>query len=214
MQPRPHLQPVPRRDYTPGTQPDTDPNPTGPSPEIRSSIEALRSEWGGGATWAQAEILTLSGAAPHWLDRWKVLWQILKNAKLDNTNQEWRLRQAAELAADMIGSPSPEKAERLERLRQDCMPPSAFANIRQDLWAACTNCGLLLLLGHSDDMFRLLEDQAPYALPQIPSGLFAVVRLEAAVEISRSGSQAAYWAWAAAKAGVLYGVEPIPPKPV
>ena len=212
MQPRPHMQPVPRRPHADGNPTEQDPVPAVPSPEIRASIQALRSEWGGGATWGQAEILTLSGAAPHWLDRWKVLWQILRDNKLDSANQEYRLRMAAELAADMIGSPSPEKSDRYESLRQDCMPPAPSLTLRADLWATCSNTGLLMLLGQSDDMFRLLEDQAPYALPQIPSGRFAVVRLEAAVEIARD--QAPYWAWAAAKAGVLYGVEPIPPKPV
>ena len=201
-----------RPSFSPVFHDNAMPMPERPSPETLATMESLEKAWGTGATWAQVELLTAPGAAPHWVERWSRLWHILKQANLDDKNQAYRLRKAAELAADMIGSPSPEKTEEFENMRLDCMPPEAFADTKLDLWAACSNCGLLLLLGESDDMFRLLEDPAPYALPQIPWGRFAVVRLEAAVEISRT--QAPYWAWAAAKAGLLYGVEPIPPKAV
>lgn len=192
--------------------PNRKPLPAPPSPVVGATIESLRESWGPGALWNQAEILTTIGAAPHWIERWNTVWQLLKAHHLDDKSQDFRLRTAAELAADMASSPSPEKTDQYEDLRLQCCPPEAFANTRQDLWVACTNCGLVFLLGQSDDMFQLLEDQAPYALPQIPSGRFAVLRLEAAMEISRS--QAPYWAWAAAKRGLLYGVDAIPAKAV
>jgi len=202
----------PRPSLIPMYDPNRKPLPTPPSPEVGATIESLRKAWGPGAVWNQAEVLTEVGAAPHWVERWNTIWGVLKTHHMDDKSQDFRLRKAAELAADMAGSPSLEKAAEYESLRLQCCPPEAFADNRQDLWVACTNCGLILLLGQSDDMFRLLEDQAPYALPQIPSGRFAVLRLEAAMEFSRS--QAPYWAWAAAKRGLLFGVDTIPAKAV
>ncbi len=202
----------PRPSLIPMYDPNRQALPAPPSAEVGATIESLRAAWGPGALWDQAEVLTAVGAAPHWIERWNTLWAVLKANYMDDKNQDFRLRKAAELAADMAGSPSPEKAEEYESLRLKCCPPEAFADNRQDLWVACTNCGLILLLGQSDDMFRLLEDQAPYALPQIPSGRFVVLRVEGAMEISRT--QAPYWAWAAAKRGLLYGVDTIPAKAV
>lgn len=202
----------PRPPMIPMYDPNRKPLPLPPSPAIGATMESLRESWGPGAIYHQAEVLTTAGAAPHWVERWDTIWAVLKTHHMDDKSQDFRLRQAAELAADMVGGPSPEKAERYEDLRQQCCPPEAFANTRQDLWVACSNCGLVFLLGQSDDMFRLFEDQAPYALPQIPSGRFAVLRLEGAMELSRQ--QAPYWAWAAAKRGLLFGVDTIPPKPV
>lgn len=175
---------------------------------ITDTDRALTEKFGSGAAWPPAAPTCISGAAPFWVARWDEMWGLLAKAGYAQKDQLARFRRLADIAQGLRGNTQLDgpALDEFRRLEAAIRPPVLAGVAPAPLWAATTEVGLLLILGAQADLLGLLETGHVAVLRQVPSGAFALLKLDAIVEVLPS--QVSYWMWSAAQVGILYRLEP------